>query len=209
MRVALVDDHPVFRSGLRAILSSAQDFDVVGEAETARQAYEMAESQQPDLVMLDLNLPGTNGLIATRELVRRLPRTRILILSMYTDPSRVSEALAAGATGYVFKSEPPDVLLEAARAVAGGQRWVPPSLEPFLAAGARPSRGNGAVASLSTREREVFDLLVRGFSNRAVAGELCISVKTVETHRAQIHRKLGVHSVAQLIRYAAMNGLVE
>jgi DNA-binding NarL/FixJ family response regulator len=209
VRVALVDDHPVFRSGLRALLTSVDDFDVVAEAESARQAYEVVESKQPDLVVLDLNLPGTSGIIATRELMRRQPRARVLVLSMYTDPSKVSEALAAGAAGYAFKSDPPEVLLNAARAVMRGERWVPPQVATLIVEGKLARQAGGSVGALSAREREVFDLLVRGFSNRAVANELCISIKTVETHRAQIHRKLGVHSVAQLIRYAAVNGLME
>jgi DNA-binding NarL/FixJ family response regulator len=205
VRVAVVDDHPVFRNGLKALLGEQHDFEVVGEGGDAPDAYALADSMRPDVMVLDVNLPGANGIDAAREIKRRAPSTRILMLSMYNDAGRVASALAAGASGYALKGDSPMVVLDAVRAVGRGERWVPPSMGTAL----DHRVGDGPLGSLSQREREVFNLLVRGFSNRSAANELSISVKTVETHRTAIHRKLGVHSVAQLMRYAAINNLIE
>jgi DNA-binding NarL/FixJ family response regulator len=203
-RVALVDDHPLFREGLRTLLEREEDIVVVGEADSARQAYELAESKRPDVIVLDMSLPGVDGVSATRELTRRLPGGRVLILSMHDERYLVSRALAAGATGYASKSQPPETVLEAVRCVARGERYIGPEIDPVEV----QPEDEGPIGPLSEREREVFHLLVRGFSNQRVAKELCISVKTVETHRTHIHHKLGVHSVAELLRFAARHGLL-
>jgi len=206
-RIALVDDHPLFRQGLRDLLDHEEDLTVVGEAGDARQAYEMAEATRPDLIVVDMSLPGVDGVTATRELCRRLPHSRVLILSMHEEQYLVSRALAAGALGYAIKNQPADKVLEAVRRVARGERYLAPQVDaPRLQTPADDSEG--PLGLLSQREREVFHLLVRGFSNQRVAQELCISIKTVETHRTHIHHKLGVHSVAELIRFAAKHDLL-
>ena len=201
-RVALVDDHPLFRQGLRALLEREPDLEVVGEAEDARHGYEMAEATRPELLIVDVSLPGVDGIAATRELCRRVPESRVLVLSMHDEPLLASRALEAGALGYAIKSESAESVLAAVHAVARGERYVPPSLD------VGPTGADGPLVQLSQREREVFHLLVRGFSNQRAAKELCISIKTVETHRTHIHHKLGVHSVAELIRFAARHGLL-
>jgi two-component system response regulator NreC len=208
-QIALVDDHPLFRQGLRSLIERQEDLIVVGEADDARQAYELAEAKRPDVIVVDMNLPGVDGITATRELCQRVPEGKVLILSMYEDQNMVSRALAAGASGYAIKSQSPDLVLEAIRSVARGERYLAPSVAS--AASIAPGNGDdsgGPLATLSRREREVFHLLVRGFSNQRAAKELCISIKTVETHRTHIHRKLGIHSVAELIRFAAKNNLL-
>ena len=208
MRVALVDDHPLVRSGLKAMMAAESDIQVVGEGADARDAYLLADAR-PDVMVLDVNLPGTTGIDAISEVKRRAPDSRLLMLTMYTDAARASQAFAAGANGYVFKGEPPEVLLEAVRTVARGERYVPPGLGEVAHNGHNGESHDGPLHALSRRERQIFGLLVRGLSNRKAAGELNISIKTVETHRTQIHRKLGVHSVAELMRFAALNGLIE
>jgi DNA-binding NarL/FixJ family response regulator len=204
-RVVLVDDHPLFRQGLRALLEKEGDLSVVGEADDARHAYELADTQRPDVFIVDVSLPGVDGIAATRELCRRVPQSRVLVVSMHEEPYLVSRAMAAGATGYIAKNEPAANVLAALRAVARNERYLPESVSQAVAS--TPER-EGPLGLLSHREREVFQLLVRGFSNQRTAKELCISVKTVETHRTHIHQKLGVHSVAELIRFAARHGLL-
>jgi two-component system response regulator NreC len=205
-RVALVDDHPLFRQGLRALLEGEADLEVVGEAADARRAYELAESRHPEVIIVDVSLPGIDGVGATRELTRRLPHCRVLILSMHSEPSLVQQSLQAGALGYAVKTEPPQEVLAAVRATARGQRYLAPSLSVDEA---QADGSADPIASLSQRERDVFQLLVRGFSNQRASKELCISIKTVETHRTHIHQKLGVHSVAELIRFAARHHLLD
>jgi two-component system response regulator NreC len=211
LRIALVDDHPLFRAGIRSILSQQPDLNVVAEAGDARQAYEIAESAHPEVMVVDLNLPGVDGISVTRELLRRSPQTKVLILSMYTDEIHAARALAAGAMGYAMKTQPGDELMDAIRSVGRGERYVPRTLSTTMLDVHRRAAGRdaGPLGSLSPREREIFGLLVRGLSNRSIARELSISVKTVETHRTHIHEKLGVHSIAQLIHFAAVNGAIE
>jgi DNA-binding NarL/FixJ family response regulator len=205
--IAMVDDHPLFRQGLRALLEQEPDPCVVGEADDARRAYSIVEAKQPDVIVLDISLPGVDGVVATRELQRRAPGSKILILTMHEEPALASRALAAGAVGYAVKSEPPASVLRAVRSTSRGERFVTDNLSGASVTDDETG-ANALLSALSQREREVFHLLVRGFSNHRVAKELCISVKTVETHRTHIHHKLGVHSVAELLRLAARHGLL-
>jgi len=210
-KLILVDDHHVFRAGLRAILAPEADISVVGEASEARQAYALLDSAQPDLVVLDLTLPDGDGVAATREIIRREPRARVLILTMQTNELFVSRALAAGASGFAIKSQGPEEILQAIRAVASGEKYLSPTFADRIANNGRPVREQGSadpLEPLSRREREVCDLVLRGLSNQGIADALCISIKTVETHRARINQKLGVHSTGQLIRLAALQGLI-
>jgi DNA-binding NarL/FixJ family response regulator len=207
--VALIDDHIVFREAFRALLASNQEFSVVAEGQEGQEVCPLYESKRPDVVVMDVTLPGTDGLTATRELTSRYP-AKVLMLSAHAVHDYVSRAFAYGATGYALKSQPAAAVVEALKAVARGERYLAPELPVSLLTSTRV-RGRGApgqLEGLSHREREVFDLVVRGYSNASISGALSISVKTVETHRANINRKLSVHSSTQLLRFAALRGLV-
>jgi two-component system response regulator NreC len=207
VRVVLVDDHLLFREGLKTLLVAAGGFEIVGEASEARAAYKVVEEQIPDVVIVDVTLPGTNGIAVTRELIRRRTRSRVLMLTMHESESFAREALQAGAVGYALKSQSVDQIVNAVRTVAAGQSYLAP---PFaqLATTGRALDGGGPLDRLSPREREIFDLVVRGFSTSAIAAELCISQKTVEAHRSHINKKLSVHSSAEVLRYAVRHALV-
>lgn len=213
LRLVIVDDHPVLRDGLRAVLGSQPGFEVVGEAENAETAYTTCESAKPDIVVLDLSLPGLNGVSVTRNLKRRAPDTRVVMFTVHSGEDFVLEALGAGAEGYVLKQDPVEVLLNGIRAVARGELFISPRLpRSVLQTHLRRRSGMDLRLSpldeLSQREREVFDLVIFGFTNEGVGQELGVSVKTVETHRTSINRKLGVHSTADLVRLAARRGLL-
>ena len=210
----VVDDHDLFRAGLRALLAGTSDLQVVGEARTARQAYTVIEATKPDVVVLDVSLAGTDGIAVTRELVRRGVGCRVLMLTMHAVPDCAVRALQAGATGYALKDEPADAALRAIRATAAGERYLSPRLpvaeieEQLQTRRSAPTAGTPPLQGLSRREREIFAMVVRGMANRKIATELCISVKTVETHRAHINKKLGVHSGTELVRLAALYGVI-
>jgi DNA-binding NarL/FixJ family response regulator len=208
--VALIDDHIVFREAFRTLLASTQEFSVVAEAQEGHEVCALYEAKKPDVVVMDVTLPGTDGLTATRELTNRYPMAKVLMLSAHAVQDYVSRAFAYGATGYALKSQPALAVTEAVKTVARGERYLAPELPMSLLTSTRVrGRGTpGQLDGLSHREREVFDLVVRGFSNASISGALSISVKTVDTHRANINRKLSVHSSTQLLRFAALRGLV-
>ena len=210
LKVALVDDHPVYRAGLRAVLSAQEDLAVVAEAGNAYDAYAAVDETQPDLVLLDVALPGTSGLTAARELLRRSPGRRVLMVSMRVEEDAVADALTVGALGFAGKDQPVHELLEAVRAVAQGRPYLPPQVSAHALEERLHLRRErrGPLGSLSPREREIFDLLVSGFGNEAIAGQLTISKRTVETHRSRILKKLHVHSAVELLRLAARHGLL-
>jgi DNA-binding NarL/FixJ family response regulator len=163
------------------------------------------------VVLLDMVLPGVTGVSVAKELARRAPRTRVLMLSGFVDEAQVARAFAAGAIGFAIKDQPATEILQALREVAVGRTYMSPRLHRDLVEDhlKRPERADGSpLGPLSSREREVFDLLVRGFSNDAISGQLCISVKTVETHRSRVMKKLHLHSISELIRFAARNSLL-
>jgi DNA-binding NarL/FixJ family response regulator len=210
----LVDDHLMFREGLRGLLSTDPSISVVAEASSARESYALLESEKPDVALVDVGLKGTNGVAATREMIRRQTGCKVLILTAHTDESFVLQALDAGAKGYATKEQPVEALLDAIHTVARGETYLAPTLPRSLLdlhrtrkEGGKQGNGGGLIELLSPREREIFDLILRGFSNESMAQELCISVKTVETHRAHINRKLRVHSTADLMRFAVLHGL--
>jgi DNA-binding NarL/FixJ family response regulator len=208
IRVLLVDDHHVFRHAFVALLAGTDDLTVVGQASTGREALALFETTRPDLAVLDLIMPGGDGISTLRQLSAENPEQRSLVLTAYAEEDYVERAFAAGARGFALKSQPIEEVLEAMRMVGRGGRYLAPGLpEPLEDSNGKES-ANGALGRLSTRERQVFDLVVRGFSNTGISRELCISLKTVETHRASVNRKLGVHSSAQLLRFAALRGLV-
>lgn len=211
--VAIIDDHALFRAGLRSLLAREPGLDVVAEAAEANTAYQAVETAKPDVVILDVGLPGANGITVGRELVRRTPQTRILALSMYSDAEHVTQAFEAGILGYATKAQPASEVVDAIRTVAQGRRYLAPSLSPAMLDDYQSQRRSGPLASplraLTSREREIFDLTVRGLSNEAIARQLGISRRTVETHRSRILRKTHAHNAMDLVRLAAQLGILE
>jgi len=211
VNVALIDDHLVFREAFRALLTGTSEFAVVAEASEGREVCPLFEATRPDVVVMDVTLPGTDGLSATRELVSRHPSAKVMMLSAHAVHDYVTRAFAAGAIGYALKSQGAASVIDGLKTVARGERYLAPELPASLLSTNGRSRRKGApgqLDGLSSREREIFDLVVRGYSNASISEELSISVKTVETHRANINRKLAVHSSTQLLRFAALRGLV-
>ena len=200
--VALVDDHAMFRDAMRLVLTD-RGFDLVAEAGDARSSFAMIDETHPDVVLLDLRLPGMDGVTAVRELHNRAPGSKVMILSAYSAQHEVDEAWAAGVHGYMTKSQNIETLVDGIRTVAGGERYIAPGLQ--VSDDARL----GPLGPLSSRERDVFRLLVRGMTTREIAAELCISGKTVDTHRERILKKLDLHSVVQLVRYAAVHDVLD
>jgi DNA-binding NarL/FixJ family response regulator len=206
IHLILLDDHPLFREGLRAVLDMDRDFVVLGEASDARTALALVEEKRPDVAIADVSLPSTSGIEFARDVTRQSPETRVLVLTMHAKPELASEAFEAGAKGYALKTELPSSIMDAIRIVARGELYLSPSIPRSVLDGRRSSLD--PLAGLSPREREIFALVVRGFSNENVARELEISVKTVQTHRAKINQKLGLHSTGELVRFAALRGLI-
>jgi two-component system response regulator NreC len=213
MKVLVVDDHHLFREGLSLILSAHPPLEIVGYASTSRDGCEQVEKLSPDLVILDMTLPDSDGIATTHEMLRRRPRTHVLILTMHATEFFVRKALEAGAHGYALKTQTSQELLEAIDTVGRGGVYLAPGIpgrgEPRTSRSNTPVPSSSPLDELSPREREVFDLVMRGLSNQKISHHLCISIKTVETHRTHINRKLGVHSTGQLIRLAAIQGLVQ
>ncbi|HXG12490.1 MAG TPA: response regulator transcription factor [Gemmataceae bacterium] len=207
----LADDHQIVRQGLRAILKAVTDFRLVGEAADGPEAVRLVERLQPDVLVLDLMLPGLNGLEVTRHVARRFPRTRIVILSMHSNEAYVVEALRAGATGYVLKESGAEDLVQAIRQAALGRRYLSPSIsETALGAYVQMTESTplDPYQTLTFREREVLQLTAEGHSAAEIAERLFISRRTVETHRANLMRKLGVRNQKELTRYAVQRGIL-
>lgn len=205
--VVVVSGQAIFREGLRSIIESQAGYQVVGEAGEVREACELLDRVRFDLVVTDLRLPGTWGLALVSEMRRRRNAKPVLLLAAECTPSFVAEAFAAHCSGVVLASAPRSIIAEAVERVAGGLRYVYPTLpEHELQLAGHPERH--PIATLSAREREVFELLVRDDSNQRAAQELYVSVKTIETHRTHIFAKLKVHSISELIRFAIRHGLI-
>lgn len=210
IRVALCDDHAVVRSGLRRILADERDIEVVGEAGTAEEAVVLAGATKPDVFVMDLGLPGTSGIAATREVVAANPSTKVLVLTVHDDVAYLRKAFEAGARGYLVKEAADVELILAVRHVASGQDYVHPALgAALLAPGATAPRAGGPGGELSERELEVLRLVALGHTNAEIAAELYVSVRTVETHRAHLQQKLGIKTRADLVRFARQIGLLE
>jgi DNA-binding NarL/FixJ family response regulator len=210
LRILLADDHKILRVGLRSMLESQEGLEVVAEAEHGRQAVQLARQNRPDLVVMGIVMPELNGIEATRQIRAILPKSKVLILSQYADRMHVTEALSAGAAGYVLRSCSGDQLFAAIRTVAEGQVYLDPSLvglvvEGYIAHG-RGKRTKDS-AALSPREREVLQLLAEGTSTKQIALRLHVSVKTVESHRQHMMERLDIHSVAGLTKLAIRQGL--
>ena len=209
VRVVIVDDHAVVRSGLRLLLDAEDDIETVGEAGTARDAVFEVRAQKPDVVLMDVVLPDKTGIEATPDVLKEAPEAKVLVLSMQDDPSYVRQAFAAGAAGYVLKEAADTEVVAAVREVAGGGRYVHPGLGARLAAAEVEAATKAETDPLSGREREVLKLLALGHTNQEIAKLLYISVRTAETHRAHIMRKLRLNTRAELVRYALAEGLIE
>jgi DNA-binding NarL/FixJ family response regulator len=209
-RVLLADDHQLFRDGLRSLLQRSPGFTVVGEAADGLEALRLCRDLQPDVVLLDISMPGLNGVEAARRIGVEAPGTRILIVSMHADRRFVAESLRAGARGYLLKDSAFPEVVQAIQAVMRGHMFLSPAITDVVAqdfASQVPSPERSAFRLLSPREREVLQLLAEGLSTKEIAGKLSVSGKTVETHRRQIMDKLGLHSVAELTKYAVREGL--
>jgi two-component system response regulator NreC len=204
IRVLVCDDHALVRSGLRRLLE--RDFEVVGEAADAEQAVAGVEELQPDVLLLDIVMPGRSGIDAIPDLMTASPKTRILVLSMQDDPNYVRKAFSAGAHGYLLKEAADADLMQAIQEVAAGHRYVHPSLGARLATAEAKAHEQAEADPLSEREHEVLRLLALGHTNQEIAKQLFISVRTAETHRARIMQKLRLSSRTELVRYALAAG---
>jgi two-component system response regulator NreC len=209
IRVLIVDDHPVVRSGLRRVLESVADIEVVGEAGDAKQAVFETRAQKPDIILMDVVMPGASGIEAIPDVLHDAPDAKVLILSMQDDPNYVRQAFAAGAAGYVLKEAADTDLVAAVREVAGGGRYVHPTLGALIVAADAEERERAEQDPLSDRERDVLHLLALGHTNQEISDKLFISVRTAETHRAHIMQKLRLSTRAELVRYALDQGLLE
>ena len=201
-KVLLVDDHAIVREGYRRLLEDEANISVVGEASNAAQAYEQARSLAPDVVVMDIALPGVSGIEATRRMLRDQPLLRILMFSMYDDAIYARRALEAGALGYLSKATAPEVLVRAIHAVSRGERYVSPDVATNIA-GSAAQPGKSELEALTPREFEVLRLLVQGETVRSISEKLALSEKTVANHQSAIRDKLGARNSAQLARLAA------
>ena len=203
--IVLADDHQIVRDGIRMVLEAEPDFEVVAEAGDAEEASRYVLGHKPTVLVLDLNMPGKPSLELLPEIIERSPNTAVIVLTMQSEPAFARQALTTGARGYVVKHSAARELVEAIRVVIGGDTYINPQLGARVASEPPP----GPPDDLTPRERDVLGLLALGYMNPEIAEQLVISVRTVETHRANIHRKTGVTSRAELIAYALEKGLVE
>ncbi len=208
IRIVLIDDHAVVRAGLRLLLDAQDDLEVVGEAGNAKDAIFRARALKPDVILLDVVMPGESGIQALPQLLHESPETKVLVLSMEDDPVYVREAFAAGASGYVLKEAADEDVVSAVREIAVGGRYVHPTLGARMVAAEAEERAAADADPLSEREREVLHLLALGHTNQEIAEALFISVRTAESHRAHIMQKLRFSTRAELVRYALSQGLL-
>lgn len=212
VRILLADDHTVVRQGLRKVLEEREDWAVVAEAGNGRDAVRAAEEHRPDVAIVDVAMPLLNGIETTRQITRRVPGTRVLVLSMHADEAYVIQILQAGATGYLLKDSADVDLIQAVAAVAAGKSFFSPAIaRVMLDDYVRQLADKGVTDrydSLSAREREIFQLIAEGHTNKAIAALLSVSPSTVETHRAHIMEKLDLHSAAEIVLYAVRRGVI-
>ena len=210
LRVLIADDHPLFRKGMRALLVAAQDIEVVGEATTGQEVIELAATLQPDVILMDLQMPGINGIEATRQILHTSPHIRILVITLFEDDASVFSALRAGARGYVLKDAKEEEMLRAIRSVGSGEAIFSPAIATRLIdffATPRPDASKEIFPTLTEREREILQLLARGSPNHDIAKQLALSVKTVNNYVSNIFSKLQVTDRAQAIIRARDAGL--
>lgn len=213
--ILIVDDHPLFREGLKAIIAQDRRFDIVGEAGTGRDGLQMVQKMKPMVALIDISLPDETGMQLTRKIRGQFPKTRILIISMHSKIDYIVEAFEAGATGYVVKESAAERLIQGIDAVSAGEYFLDSSISNEVVKGlmTRPVKeartADAEYGSLTPREQEIMRMLAEGTSKNDIAEHLCISPKTVENHRANIMKKLGIRSTMELVRYAARLGLID
>jgi DNA-binding NarL/FixJ family response regulator len=212
LRILLADDHTIVRQGLRKMLEERPDWEVVAEAGDGREAVRQAELHKPDVAILDVAMPLLNGIEATRQIVKKSPATRVLVLSMHADDAYVIQILQAGATGYLLKDSADVDLIQAVTAVSRGTSFFSPAIARLMLDDYVRQLADKGVTdryeSLSEREREIFQLIAEGKANKEIAAILSISPSTVETHRARIMEKLDLHSAAEIVLYAVRKGVI-
>jgi len=209
IRVLIADDHNLFRAGVRGLLKTFGGMEVTGEAMNGHEAVALAAEQRPDVLLMDVGMPGLNGIEAAERVRAATPTTRVIILSMHTGEEHVMRALKAGAAGYVLKDAQPDELERAVRQVANGEAYLSPSVSKYLVSYARGDGGRSDLERLTSRQREVLQLIAEGYTTKGIAARLTLSVKTVETHRAQLMERLEIRDVAGLVRFALRRGLID
>ena len=214
-RVLIIDDHPLFREGIKTIISQDGQFEVIDEAGTVKEGLEKTRRLKPDVAVVDISLPDGTGMEVARKIRSQSPETRIMILSMHSKIDYIVEAFQAGATGYVVKESASERLAQGLKSVTGGEYYLDSSISQEVVAKLMNSPVKEAKVSdsgygkLTTREQEIMRLLAEGVPKAEIADQLCISIKTVENHRTNIMRKLGIHSAMELVRYAARLGLID
>ena len=214
INVLLVDDHTVVRQGLKALLMAEGDINIVGEAQSGREAVQMVMRMRPEVVVMDLAMPLLNGWEATRQILKNVPSARIVVLSTYGDDDHLQQAIAAGAAAYLLKQTAAADLVKAIREVVRGNAYFSPAIAKRLREQSCRSAEEAPEPvspdnELTPREAEVLQLIAEGFANKQIAGELGLSVKTVEKHRQQVMQKLNIHDIAGLVRHAASKGIIE
>jgi RNA polymerase sigma factor (sigma-70 family) len=211
LRIVLAEDHTLVRAGLRTLLHQLDRVTVVGEAADGREAVELAKAHKPDMILMDISMPGLNGIDATRQVKKELPGVRVVILSMHSSEEHVMQALRAGASGYLLKESAPLELELALQAVGSGETYLSPPISRQVIEGYMQrvaDTAQDALATLSVRQREILQLVAEGNSSKEIARRLDLSVKTVETHRAQLMDRLQIRDVAGLVRFAIRTGLI-
>jgi two-component system, NarL family, response regulator NreC len=212
VRILLADDHTLVRQGLRKVLEERPDWEVVAEASDGREALRLAEQHKPDVAIVDVAMPLLNGIETTRQITKRLPATRVLVLSMHADEAYVTQILQAGATGYLLKDSAGVDLMQAVAEVSNGKSFFSPAIaRVMLDDYVRQLADKGITdryESLSVREREIFQLIAEGKTNKEIAALLSVSPSTVETHRGHIMEKLDLHSAAEIVLYAVRRGVI-
>jgi len=208
IRILLADDHVLVRQGFKMILSAQPDMQIVGEAANGRETVEQCEKLQPDLVLMDVTMPELNGIEATRRIATASPRTRVLALSMHKDAVYVREILRAGARGYLLKDSAEADLIAAVRSVAKGEAYLTPAVSDAVLTDYR-RHVTDPLDLLTTREREVLQMIAEGKTNKEIATSLNLSVYTVEAHRGRVMEKLNLHSTGELVRFALRSGLID
>jgi DNA-binding NarL/FixJ family response regulator len=212
LRVLLAEDHLTVREGLRRLVNEQADMEVVAEAGDGREAARLAQELRPDVVVMDVSMPGWDGLKATERLSKVCPQVKVLALTRHADHGFLTEMLKAGASGYVLKQSASEELIRAVRAVAAGRQYLDPTVTAKVVssyAGARAHRGPGSQESVTEREEEALRLIALGYSNKEIAGRLSISVKTVEAHKANGMRKLGLGTRMDIVSYAIFRGWMQ